>query len=65
MGRDFYKTLDVSREASDRDIKKAYRKLALKYHPGEFRKATKSSNLAAIVKIVSYDFCVNLFYYNR
>jgi len=33
MGRDFYKILGVSKTATDADLKKAYRKLALKYHP--------------------------------
>lgn len=31
--RDFYKILNIKRNASPSDIKKAYRQLSLKYHP--------------------------------
>lgn len=39
MGKDYYKILGINKDASDDDIKKAYRKLALKYHPDKNKAA--------------------------
>ena len=31
--RDYYEVLGIGKDATEADIKKAYRKLAMKYHP--------------------------------
>ena len=33
MSRDYYDILGVSKDASEGDIKRSYRKMAMKYHP--------------------------------
>lgn len=55
MGVDYYKVLGLEKGASDDDIKKAYRKMALKYHPDK----NKSPNAEEKFKQVAeaYEVC--------
>ena len=61
--RDYYEVLGVDRGADDATLKKAYRKLAKKYHPdmnpgdkeaeAKFKEATEASTLAAEIWVIS------------
>lgn len=55
--RDYYEILEVSRDASDRDIKKAYRRMAMKFHPdrnpGDKESEEKFKEVNAAYEILS------------
>lgn len=53
MGRDYYNDLGLTRSATEVDIKKAYRKLALKYHPDKDDTPHAATVFAAVAE--AYD----------
>lgn len=54
MGKDYYKILGIAKSASDDEIKKAYRKMALKYHPDK----NKEPGAEAKFKVYFYFYIV-------
>lgn len=63
-GKDYYKILGVKKTAKEKDLKKAYRKLALKWHPDKNIKnkeaATKKfEQISEAYEILSDPVCMN------
>ncbi len=51
--KDYYKILGIARQASEEDIKKAYRKLAHKYHPDKGGEASRFKEISEAYQILS------------
>jgi DnaJ-class molecular chaperone len=60
MGVDYYKILQVDKNANDEELKKSYRKLAMKWHPD--KNPTNKKEAEAKFKQISeaYDVCLFL-----
>jgi len=50
MGKDYYKTLGIAKTATDDEIKKAYRKLALRYHPDKNKAANAEEKFKEVAE---------------
>lgn len=49
--KDYYKILEVGRDATDTEIKKSYRKLALLWHPDKVKDKDEETKVYIINKI--------------
>lgn len=54
MGKDYYHILGIDKGATDEDVKKAYRKQALKFHPDKNKSPQAEENLKRSQKRMKY-----------
>lgn len=50
MGKDYYKILGITKDSNEEEIKKAYRKLALKYHPDKNQESNAEEKFKEIAE---------------
>jgi len=58
---DYYKVLGVDKNATDDDLKKAYRKLAMKWHPDKNPQNKKEAEAKFKQISEAYDVCFPIF----
>ena len=66
-GKDYYKILGVPRDAKNRQVKKAFRRLAIKYHPDKNKEKDAEAKFREIAEgipewIYNFMFVVNAYY---
>lgn len=50
MGKDYYKTLGIPKSANEEEIKKAYRRMALRFHPDKNKDANAEEKFKEIAE---------------
>lgn len=50
MGKDYYKTLGISKGSNEEEIKKAYRRMALRFHPDKNKDANAEEKFKEIAE---------------
>lgn len=50
MGKDYYKTLGIPKGANEEEIKKAYRRMALRFHPDKNKDANAEEKFKEIAE---------------
>jgi hypothetical protein len=66
FAKDYYEILGIPRNASDRQIKKAFRKMAVKYHPDKNKSKDAEEKFREVAqgKIDLCNICTSVFFYD-